>query len=139
MLPIYRYLGVSVDSVAPPPGATVLSAVDLVVRPDSKGIRLLSLRSPLHVKGPFKGIDVSIDKGTLLARAAGAIGLAALAAPAAALLPLTSTNLGSSESRCEALVRQMPKIPAGATKTAPKGKAPAATGSGVAEQPRRGG
>ncbi|HXR62848.1 MAG TPA: AsmA family protein [Rudaea sp.] len=113
--------------------------VDLVVRPDSKGIRLLSLRSPLHVKGPFKNIDVSIDKGTLLARAAGAIGLAALAAPAAALLPLTSTNLGSSESRCEALVRQMPKIPAGATKTAPNGKAPAATGSGVAEQPRRGG
>ncbi len=113
--------------------------VDLVVRPDSKGIRLLSLRSPLHVQGPFKNIDVSIDKGTLIARAAGAIGLAAIAAPAAALVPLTSTNLGGSDSRCEALVKQMPKIPASATKAAPKGKAHAPPASSVAEQPRRGG
>jgi hypothetical protein len=101
--------------------------VDLVIRPDSKGVRLLSLRSPLHVKGPFKNIDVSIDKGTLLARAAGAIGLAAIAAPAAALLPLTSTHLGNGDNRCESLVGQMPKIPAAATKPAAKAKpAPAA-------------
>jgi len=119
--------------------------VDLVVRPDSKGIRLLSLRSPLHVKGPFKNVDVSIDKGTLIARAAGAIGLAAIA-PVAALLPLTATNLGSGENRCEGLARQMPKIPASATKTAPKEKASAPEGKAHAppagsavEHPPRGG
>jgi len=91
--------------------------VDLVVDPDAKGVRLLSLRSPLHIKGPFRDVDVSIDKGMLLARAAGAIGLAAVAAPAA-LLPLTSTNIGNDASRCTALVDAMPKhAPA---KTAPR-------------------
>jgi uncharacterized protein involved in outer membrane biogenesis len=95
--------------------------VDLIVRPDSKGIRLLSLRSPLHVKGPFKNIDVSVDKGVLLARAAGAIGLAALAAPLAAMVPLTSTNVGSGENRCEALAKELPKRAAHAVAT-PKTK-----------------
>jgi uncharacterized protein involved in outer membrane biogenesis len=84
--------------------------VDLTVDTDAKGVRLLSLRSPLHIKGPFRDVDVSIDKGMLLARAAGAIGLAAVAAPAA-LLPLTSTNLGNDGNRCTALVSNMPKRP----------------------------
>ena len=78
--------------------------VDLVVHPDSKSVRVLSLHSPLHVRGPFRNVDVSIDKGALLARAASAIGLAALAAPAAALVPLTSTSLGSAPNRCESLL-----------------------------------
>jgi len=78
--------------------------VDLVVHPDSKGIRLLSLHSPLHVRGPFRTVDVSVDKGALLARAAGAIGLATLAAPAAALVPLTSTSIGGDGNRCERLL-----------------------------------
>jgi uncharacterized protein involved in outer membrane biogenesis len=112
--------------------------VDLVVRPDSKGIRLLSLRSPLHVQGSFKNIDVSIDKGTLLARTAGAIGLAALAAPAAALVALTSTNFGSSENRCAALASQMPKVPASATKAGPK-SAPRPAPRGDVQRPRPGG
>ena len=80
--------------------------IDLVVHPDSKGVRLFSLHSPLHVRGPFKNIDVSIDKGALLARAAGAIGLAAVAAPAAALVPLTSANVGANDNRCVALLEQ---------------------------------
>jgi uncharacterized protein involved in outer membrane biogenesis len=79
--------------------------IDLVVHPQSKGVRLLSLHSPLHVRGPFRDIDVSIDKGALLARAATAIGLAAVA-PAAALVPLTSTGANAAPNRCEALARQ---------------------------------
>jgi uncharacterized protein involved in outer membrane biogenesis len=80
--------------------------VDLVVHPDSKGVRLQSLHSPLHVRGPFKNVDVSIDKGALLTRAASAIGLAALAAPAAALVPLTSTSMGNAKGadHCEPLL-----------------------------------
>jgi uncharacterized protein involved in outer membrane biogenesis len=67
---------------------------------------VLSLHSPIDVKGPFRNVDVSVEKGPLLARAAGAIGLAVVAAPAAALLPLTSTNLGAPDSRCEELLAQ---------------------------------
>jgi len=86
--------------------------IDLVVHPHSKGVRVLSLHSPLDVKGPFRNIDVSVEKGPLLARAAGAIGLAVVAAPAAALLPLTSTNLGAPDSRCEELLKVAQKAPA---------------------------
>jgi uncharacterized protein involved in outer membrane biogenesis len=97
--------------------------VDLVVHPNSKGVRLLSLHSPLHVKGPFEKIDVSVDKAALLARAAGAIGLATVAAPAAALLPLTSANVtGQDANRCAALVEEMPKRPASKAPPAPKKK-----------------
>ena len=78
--------------------------LDLTVRPTSKGVRLLSLHSPLYVRGPFKNPDVGVEKGALLARAAGAIGLAVVAAPAAALVPLT--NLGKESNRCEALLQQ---------------------------------
>jgi len=95
-------------------------SVDLVVRPRSKSLRLLSLNSPLHVKGPFKDVDVSIDKGVLLTRAAAAIGLAVVAAPAAAFVPLTTTSLGSGENRCTAANTEMPKPPAHAS--APKTK-----------------
>ena len=86
--------------------------IDLVVHPHSKGVRVLSLHSPLDVKGPFRNIDVSVEKGPLLARAAGAIGLAVVAAPAAALLPLTSTSLGAPDSRCEELLKVAQKAPA---------------------------
>ena len=71
--------------------------------------------TPLHVRGPFRNIDVSIDKGALLARAATAIGLAAVA-PAAALVPLTSTGADSTPNRCEALARQ-PLQPVAKAKT----------------------
>jgi uncharacterized protein involved in outer membrane biogenesis len=87
--------------------------IDLVVHPHSKGVRLLSLRSPIDVKGPFRNIDVGVEKGALLARAAGAIGLAVVAAPAAALLPLTSTSFGTPDSRCEELLKVAQKAQAG--------------------------
>ncbi|HSE13150.1 MAG TPA: AsmA family protein [Rudaea sp.] len=86
--------------------------VDLVVHPHSKGIRLFSLRSPIDVKGPFRDIDVGVDKGALLARAAGAIGLGVIAAPAAALVPLTSTSLGTPDNRCVELLDAAQMAPA---------------------------
>ncbi len=87
--------------------------VDLVVHPHNKGVRLLSLRSPIDVKGPFQNIDVGVEKGALLARAAGAIGLAVVAAPAAALLPLTSANIGGPDDRCAELLKVTQKTQAG--------------------------
>jgi hypothetical protein len=92
--------------------------VDLVVHPHNKGVRLLSLHSPIDVKGPFQQIDVGVEKGPLLARAAGAIGLAVLAAPAAAMVPLTSTSMGAPDNRCEELLKVAQKAQAG--KPAPK-------------------
>ena len=85
--------------------------LDLTVHPNTKGLRFLSLRSPIHVKGTFKKPDVGIDKSVLLARGAGAIGLAVVAAPAAALLPLTAGHLSNDEDRCTPLLESMKKAP----------------------------
>ncbi len=83
--------------------------LDLTVHPNSKGLRLLSLRSPIHVQGPFKQPDVSIDKGALILRGAGAVVLGVIAAPVAALLPLTSANIGGDDddNRCTPVLAQM--------------------------------
>jgi len=89
--------------------------VDLVVHPKSKGVRLFSLRSPIHVEGPFAHVETSVDKGALLARAATAIGLGAVAGPAA-LVPLTSTGTGAESNHCAAALAS--------AQTAPKAPAP---------------
>jgi AsmA family protein len=83
--------------------------LDLVVRPDTKSLRLLSLHSPIHVNGTFEKPEVGIDKGALLARGAGAIGLALVAAPLAALLPLTDTSFGADDSQCATLLDELQK------------------------------
>lgn len=85
--------------------------LDLTIHPDSKGLRLFSLRSPIHVTGTFSKPDIGIDKGILFARSAGAIGLALVAAPVAALLPLTAGHLSDDEDRCTPLLESMKKSP----------------------------
>jgi uncharacterized protein involved in outer membrane biogenesis len=62
--------------------------LNLTLHPQTKGLRLLSLRAPLYLRGPFSKPDVSVDKGVLAMKAGGAALLAAAAAPLAALLPL---------------------------------------------------
>jgi uncharacterized protein involved in outer membrane biogenesis len=69
--------------------------LDLTIKPNSKGLRVFSLRAPLYVRGSFKQPRVSVDKGVLAMRAGGALVLAALA-PIAALIPLV--NAGPRES-----------------------------------------
>lgn len=86
--------------------------LDLVVMPGSKGLRILSLRSPIHVDGSFKEPRVSVDKGVLALKAAGAIALA-IATPLAALLPLMNIGTDNS-SECVALLdalREKPVAP----------------------------
>ncbi|WP_219116331.1 AsmA family protein [Janthinobacterium sp. UMAB-56] len=78
--------------------------LDLTLRPDSKGLRIFSLRSPLYVQGTFSKPDVSVDKGVLALRAGGAAALAVVA-PVAALLPLVNTGPGE-DSACAALLAQ---------------------------------
>ncbi|MDN2712620.1 AsmA family protein [Janthinobacterium sp. SUN118] len=78
--------------------------LDLTLQPDSKGLRIFSLRSPLYVHGTFSKPDVSVDKGVLALRAGGALALAVVA-PVAALLPLVNAGPGE-DSECAALLAQ---------------------------------
>jgi uncharacterized protein involved in outer membrane biogenesis len=78
--------------------------LDLVLRPDAKSMRVLSLRAPIYLRGTFKEPDISIDKGTLALRAGGALALAVVA-PVAAIVPLMSTAPGET-SGCQALIAQ---------------------------------
>jgi uncharacterized protein involved in outer membrane biogenesis len=87
--------------------------IDLTLKPDTKGMRIISLRAPIYVRGTLKQPDVDIDKGVIAMRAGGAIALGALAAPAAALAPLISAG-GDGDNRCAALLadaRAKPKAP----------------------------
>jgi uncharacterized protein involved in outer membrane biogenesis len=80
----------------------------LGIHPHSKGIRLISLRSPLHIDGSFKHPDVGVDKGMVALKGGGAIALGVLAAPAAALLALI--NPGQVEAApCVALLQEARK------------------------------
>ena len=88
--------------------------LDLTVNPDPKGLRVITLRSPIYLRGTFKQPDVSIDKGVMAMRAGGALALAAVA-PVAAILPLISAGPGES-SACGALLAKakgMPRAPLG--------------------------
>lgn len=99
--------------------------VDLTLHPDTKNVRIISLRSPLHVTGNFEHLDVSVDKKTLLARGGGAIALAVIATPLAALLPLTAPGGGADETKScaplvEALGKKSPPPPEKAPAKKPK-------------------
>ena len=72
--------------------------MNLTLRPQTKSLRIFSLRAPLHVSGPFSKPNVSVDKGVLAMKAGGAIALATVAAPIAALLPLINTGPGENSA-----------------------------------------
>jgi uncharacterized protein involved in outer membrane biogenesis len=76
--------------------------MDLTLRPDAKGLRVISLRAPIYVRGTFKDPDVSVDKGVLALRAGGALALAVMA-PVAAILPLVNAGPGETTG-CETLL-----------------------------------
>lgn len=63
--------------------------LDLKIEPRTKRLRLLSLRTPLLVKGSFRHPTISAEGAPLAARAGAAAALA-LVAPLAAVVPLIS-------------------------------------------------
>lgn len=81
--------------------------LNLTIKPNSKGLRVFSLRAPLYVRGTFLHPQVSVDKGVMALRAGGAIGLALLT-PFAALLPLVSTGPDEASS-CGSLLKTAKK------------------------------
>lgn len=84
--------------------------MNLKIRPESKGIRIISLRSPLHVAGTFKNPDVGIDKGVVALKAGAAVALGTIAAPVAALLALINPGPGE-EAPCKELLAEAGKKP----------------------------
>lgn len=82
--------------------------MDLSVDPESKGMRVLTLRSPLYVKGTFKHPDAGVKAGPLIARGVAAVALGAVVAPAAALLALISPSDVDS-NQCGGMLKGMKK------------------------------
>jgi uncharacterized protein involved in outer membrane biogenesis len=80
--------------------------LDLSINPDSKGVRIVTLRSPLYVRGTFKHPDAGVKPGPLIARGAAAVALGAVLAPAAALLALISPS-GGEENQCGPILQEM--------------------------------
>lgn len=78
--------------------------LDLTLKPETKSLRIFSLRSPLYVRGTFSKPDVSVDKGSIALKAGGAVALAAVALPAA-VLPLINTGPGK-DSQCAQLLAE---------------------------------
>lgn len=80
--------------------------LDLTIDPESKGLRIITLRSPLYVRGTFKNPSAGVKPGPLIARGAVAAALGALVTPAAALLALISPSEGDS-NQCRNILSQM--------------------------------
>src|SRR5690606_21258410 len=77
-------------------------SLDLDIRPHSKGIRIISLRSPLYVRGSFADPQAGVQPGPLIARGAGMVLLGALLPPAE----------HDTEHQCAPSMRQMGRKPA---------------------------
>ncbi|WP_034303311.1 AsmA family protein [Herbaspirillum sp. RV1423] len=97
--------------------------LDLTINPRSKGLRIISLRSPLYVTGPFNNPDIGVDKGILALKAGGAV-LLGVIAPVAAILPLINMS-GEQQTDCANLLQEVQQKPT----APPPGKTrPRATG-----------
>jgi uncharacterized protein involved in outer membrane biogenesis len=79
--------------------------MDLRVKPETKALRLFTLRTPFYVRGTFKKPDLQLDKKVLALKGGAAVALAVVAAPAAALLPLINTGPGE-KSPCASLLAE---------------------------------
>lgn len=80
--------------------------LDLTINPESKGLRVFSLRSPLYVRGTFKDPRPGVKAGPLMLRGAGMLALGALVAPAAGLVALVAPS-GDEPNECAPLLEQM--------------------------------
>lgn len=83
--------------------------LDLSIDPQSKGMRVLTLRSPLYVKGTFTRPDAGVKAGPLIARGAAAVALGVVLTPAAALLALVSPSDGAEKNQCGQILQKMKK------------------------------
>ncbi|MBE7375622.1 AsmA family protein [Pseudomonas lopnurensis] len=85
--------------------------IDMNIVPRSKGIRIISLRSPLYVRGTLKSPRPGVHAGPLALRGAGMIVLGATVGPVAGLLALVAPSGGQAD-QCGPLLEQVKKLPA---------------------------
>ncbi|MEN3365339.1 MAG: AsmA family protein [Burkholderiales bacterium] len=77
--------------------------LDLTIKPDTKTLRMISLRAPIYIMGSFKSPEVAVDKGVLALKTGAAVALGVLAPVLTALIPLV--NVGPDKgSDCEKLL-----------------------------------
>lgn len=82
--------------------------LNLDVKPKTKGVRIISLRTPLYARGTFANPDVGVAKGPLALKAGAAVALG-LINPLAAVVPLI--NPGNVEAvDCAAALRQATQV-----------------------------
>ncbi|AFC85371.1 AsmA family protein [Frateuria aurantia] len=89
--------------------------MDLTVTPHTRGLRILTLRSPLYVAGTFKDPSIGVKAGPLILRAAAAIGLGIVAPPAALLALISPSHGDQSRNTCRATLQQLRAEPVRAT------------------------
>ena len=78
--------------------------LDLTFTPQAKAASVMSLRSPIHLRGTLREPLASLDRGHMAARGGGAL-LLGLLNPLLTLVPLFDAGSGA-ESPCAGLVRQ---------------------------------
>lgn len=81
--------------------------LDLDITPHSKGLRIISLRSPLYVDGTLKDPKAGVKVLPLAARGAGMVVLGAVLTPVAGLLALIVPSNNAEGNQCSALLQQM--------------------------------
>jgi len=81
--------------------------LDLNIRPQTKGFRIFSLRTPLYARGTLKHPDVGVQKFPLIARAAGALVLGVVAPPAALLALISPNHKDDGNSSCRDVLQQL--------------------------------
>jgi uncharacterized protein involved in outer membrane biogenesis len=79
----------------------------LTLKPYNKSFTVVSLRTPVDIRGTFKKPAFHLQAGNLIARLGAAIGLG-IAFPPAALLALVDTGLGNGNACAAAFARQPP-------------------------------
>ncbi len=82
--------------------------LDLTIDPESKGIRIITLRSPLYVRGTFKNPQAGVKAGPLIARGAVAAALATLVTLSGGVTG-TDLTFRREANQCRTILSQMKK------------------------------
>ncbi len=80
-------------------------ALDLSLRGQPKKVRVLRLRTPITIRGSLLAPKVGVDAGKLAAQTGGAVALATLLTPVAAVLAFVDGGL-AKDANCAALIAQ---------------------------------
>ncbi|WP_332877776.1 AsmA family protein [Massilia sp. S19_KUP03_FR1] len=84
--------------------------LNLDIRPQTKGTRILTLRTPLYAKGTFSNPDIGPYKTPIALKAGAAAVLASIVSPLAAVLPLVNVTK-VPDTDCASAIAQAQQAP----------------------------